>query len=460
MSAEVYVTGVGIISPAGLTAPASWQALLRGDRCTAICPELSAAMGLPIAVGLVHGFAAPAGFESRDRMCQMAVAASLEAIGGDVERFRSSLGPLRLGISVGTSKGGIQQFAQFASTELGVAWGPHADPMSPKLPARVFEKGAPPRREARGGGLMNSRPSSISSVPHPVLRNGVGHPGPSQTRSKIFDIPPDSAARAIAELLSAPALMHATVAACSTGTLSVIRGIQMIERDEADVVLCGAADASLHPLWLAAFAQMGTLASPHPELGPAFACQPFDCNRRGFVVGEGAGILMLESPRAIDRRGSTSIARLAGYGCATDPAGLTQLGARGEVLAYAIRLACARAGVRPADIACIHAHGTGTVSNDLAEIRGIHDVLGECAIETAVVSAKGAVGHLLGAAGAVELALACLCRRESFGNLTLMDPDPQLDPVLLPKERFRLDPGPILKTSLGFGGHTAAVLIV
>lgn len=383
-------------------------------------PRRTLAPGLPAALvaGRVHEFVLPPDLQDRDRMCQLALAAALEAIGGDVAAFRSSLGDLRLAISIGTSKGGIQHFGRLATQ---------------------LYKSAPPGSSA----------SVLSALRNPL------------TTHLLRDIPPDSAARGVAEMIGLPACVHATVGACTTGTLAVIRGVQLIQDGEADLVICGGADASLHPLWLAAFQQMGALASPHPELGPAFACQPYDRRRRGFAVGEGAGILLLESSRSLRARRTTPLARIAGHAMCTDPAGLAQLTETGEVLAHAARQACHRAGIDPHDLACIHAHGTGTLSNDLTEARGFAALLGPRSREVPVISAKGAMGHLLGAAGAVELALAVLaCRHaETFGNATLLESDPNLAGIHSPRGSQPITSGPVLKTSMGFGGHVAAIVI-
>jgi 3-oxoacyl-[acyl-carrier-protein] synthase II len=251
------------------------------------------------------------------------------------------------------------------------------------------------------------------------------------------------------------------VTACTTGALAVIRGAQMIADGDAEIVICGGADASLHPLWLAAFRQMGVLAEPHPELGPAWACQPFDRTRGGFAVGEGAAVLVLESAESARRRGAEPLARIAGYASGTDPAGLTQLSEDGEPLAHVIRLACARAGCEPSGLAYIQAHGTGTASNDRVEVNALRRAIGPALEEIPLASIKGAIGHLLGGAGAVELALAVLaCRdRRMPGNATLLEPDPALGRLRLPVHSVDLPPGPILKTSLGFGGHLAAVVV-
>ncbi len=247
----------------------------------------------------------------------------------------------------------------------------------------------------------------------------------------------------------------------ATGCLAVIRGVQTILDGDADVVLAGSSDASLHPLWFAAFRRMGVLADGHPERGPAWACRPFDQNRDGFVISEGAAVLVLESAESVRRRGSVPLARLSGYAMGSDPAGLAQLRPDGAPLAEIIKIACARAGTDPAKLATIQAHGTGTPTNDLVEMNAIRRACGPKASEIPVFSLKGALGHLLGAAGSVELAASVLAvaRRVIPPNATLIDPDPALGPVCLPEEAVPMPSGPLLKTAMGFGGHLAAVVL-
>jgi 3-oxoacyl-(acyl-carrier-protein) synthase len=213
---------------------------------------------------------------------------------------------------------------------------------------------------------------------------------------------------------------------------------------------------------LAAYERLGVLANAHPERGPAWACRPFDRRRTGFAVGEGAGVLILESRASVRRRDARPMARLAGWAMGTDPAGLTRLTADGSPLAHVIRQACRRARCTPDAIGCIHAHGTATPNNDLTEARALRAALGEGLAEIPVVSIKGALGHLIGAAGAVELALSVLTVRtaRSPGTATLLEADPELAALGLPREAFPMSRRAVLKTSLGFGGHLAAVVIM
>lgn len=422
MAPEVFITGIGIVSPAGVGAEATWKGLLAGGRYVR---SLSAAGGFPpgglrlpgrdqrVLAAPVPDFPPPWGTENRDRVCQLAIAAAEEAVRN--ANLENHINPERTMVSVGTSKGGILSFAD----------------VTPLLTEN---------RRSRQGGAM---------------------PDWARFRDALFSVPPDSPARCIAERFNITAGVHATVAACSTGTLAVIRAVQMIQDGQADVVLCGSSDASLHPLWFAAFERMGVLAPEHPAGGPAYACRPFDRTRAGFALGEGAGILVLEAGQSARRRQVRPIARIAGVSSGTDPAGLTQVSPDAGPLAHVIRLVCRRAGCQPADLACILAHGTATPANDAVEARAVLAVLGEGIHRVPILSIKGAIGHLLGAAGAVEIAAAAWICREGMspGNSTLIEADKELGDLNLPGEAFPAGRGPVLKTSLGFGGHVAAVVL-
>jgi len=407
---NVFVTGIGIVSPAGCGRETTWASLLAGRTCVRRIERSDLSGCATNFAGEVRDFEPAAGTESADRVCQFAVAAAEEAMASagmspaDLQAFGSQ----RSRVSIGTSKGGILAFASIAQAFAGK-----------------------------------------TRIPDDLVH-------------RLIDIPPDAPTRHVAARFGVTGGMHTSVAACTTGTLAVVRAAQWIQDGEADIVLCGSSDASLHPLWFGAFERMNVLAPEHPSRGPAWACRPFDQSRRGFAMGEGAAILVLESARSARGRGSSPIARITGCATGTDPAGLTQLTADGGPLHRVIQLACGRAGCRPERISCIHAHGTGTQSNDLLETRAIRNFLGSRAADVPIVSIKGAIGHLLGAAGAVELAAAALtCRDHKCpGTATLLEPDPRLGPLTLPPKAFELPyPGPVLKTSLGFGGQLAAVIL-
>jgi 3-oxoacyl-[acyl-carrier-protein] synthase II len=390
MPPDMYVTGVGMISPAGAGAEPTWQALLAGRRFVATW-SAGGSHGLDdLPVAPVASFNPPAGAHKCDLASQFATAAAHEAL---------------------QQSGGV--------------------------------------RDAR---TLFAIGSSKLALPRDELHN-----------SYTLFLPPYSSmiAAELSSLGGCRSVLHTSVAACSTGLMNAIRGMQMIADGDADVAVCGGTDASIHPLWMACYVRMGVLGRPHPELGPAWACRPFDRTRSGFAVGEGAAVLVVESAAAMRARGGQPLARILGYATGTDPAGLTQVTSDGEPLRHVIETACRMARIEPAELVCVHAHGTGTPANDLVETRAIRAALGSAAGRVPIVSTKGAIGHLLGAAGAIELGFAALTCRDRVcpGNATLCECDPEMEGLCLPRKAFDVPAGPVLKTSLGFGGHLAAVVL-
>lgn len=285
------------------------------------------------------------------------------------------------------------------------------------------------------GGLHTFDAALESTIP--MVDWSTGWPSATATRlSDLFD-------------LRGPCL--APVAACATGVVAILRGVAAILSNECDVVLTGSADDSLHAGVLSSFQRLGVLAR-HAD--PAAACRPYDRQRSGFVVGAGAGSLILERRSHAVRRGVKWYAEIVSGQLATDPAGMTQLDRAGHALGRLIELTCA--GARPDHI---QLHGTGTRLNDPAECRAVRQVFGAAAEEILHNSLKGALGHMLGAAGSVETALACLTLRDQIvpacANLDELDPE-----CSLPFVQHVPATGPIhsvLKLSLGFGGHQAAI---
>ena len=278
------------------------------------------------------------------------------------------------------------------------------------------------------------------------------------TRPFFPDRSPDAAAVAVARQFRVAGPVLCPVAACSTGLLAVLRGADLIRHGDCDLVLAGAADASLHPLVLASFDRMGVLAR---TAEPATVCRPFDRDRSGFAVGEGAAVFLLERGGSGGGANGPRLAAVAGGAVAGDAAGLTDVDPTGRTAAHALRAAVGRAGLTAADITLLGLHGTGTVPNDPAECRAVRSALGPAADDTAAFGIKGAVGHLLGAAGAVELAATLLALRDRTAPPTanLRNRDPACDLPLVDRAR-PVRPGAAAKLSLGFGGTIAACVLV
>lgn len=258
---------------------------------------------------------------------------------------------------------------------------------------------------------------------------------------------PDAPLRCARFLTGAEGPADCPVAACATGLISVIQAAQYISTGQCDICIAGSADASLRTSVMSAFHRLGVL-SRHPD--PASACRPFDRDRDGFIIGEGAAIIVLESRRHADRRNAAVYGQLDCGGWMTDPTGMTQVDSHGTVVADLLRqLTSGR--VAP-DL--ISLHGTATETNDLAEARGIRRVLGERV--PVCFGVKGAVGHLLGAAGSVELGLTLLSLRDQVIPVTANHqvPDPKCG-IPLAGQTATSAVNSALKLSLGFGGHIA-----
>lgn len=247
------------------------------------------------------------------------------------------------------------------------------------------------------------------------------------------------------------------VAACATGVASILRGVELIQHDLADVVLAGGVDASLHPALLAAYARLGVMTRPLDV--PHRAVQPFDVNRRGFLVGEGGAVLVLERAGTAASRRAKIYGTVVGGGLSCDPTGLTLVDESGARLGKFVEKLLQRLAIAPAEIDAVNLHGTATKLNDFAESRGLVRALGAHAQNLPACATKGATGHLMGAAGAVESAIALLSLR--FGqlppNVNLRNQEPDC-PFRFSKALESRDLRTMLKLSLGFGGHLAALV--
>jgi 3-oxoacyl-[acyl-carrier-protein] synthase II len=279
----------------------------------------------------------------------------------------------------------------------------------------------------------------------------------SRSQDHWLDVLPDAAARAVALEFGCRGPMLCPVLACATGLAACQRAADLIRDGVCDVVLAGSADASLQPAILGSFHRLGVLAHP-PDGDAALACRPFDRDRNGFVIGEGAACLVFESlDHAQARHASWYGEWLAGR-MLTDPSGLTQLDPAGMSLRRLLRDLARRVPQRPD---YINLHGTATIPNDRVESSAVRDVLGSEAGQVSCSSLKGGLGHLLGAAGSVETAATLLAIRDQIApptvNLFARDPDFELDFTPRDARRRRIDRA--WKLSLGFGGHLSAACL-
>jgi len=398
---DAAVTGVGLVTAAGVGTEPSWRGVCAAVSAGATDPELA---GLPVDFSCrVPGFDARALLGRRvslnyDRFVQLALIAAQEAVadsGLDPANWDSA----RIGVVVGCGLGGV------------TTW------------------------EAQHRRLLDSGPQSVSSLLIPMLVPNMvaGHLG-------------------IRFRAAGPNLVTAT--ACASGATAIGVARDLLRHHTCDVVLTGGAEAGVVPLIVTGFAQMGALSTRRDT--PASASRPFDVNRDGFVIGEGSGILVLERPEDARARGARIRARLVGYGASADAHHMTAPDPSGQGIERAIREALADAGAEPGDVHHVNAHGTSTALNDLTEARVLARCLGS---GPAVTSTKGVLGHALGAAGAIEAVLTVLAIEHGLvpptANLECQDPAIEIDVVTKEARRRRIDMA--LSNSFGFGGQNAVL---
>jgi 3-oxoacyl-[acyl-carrier-protein] synthase II len=404
----IAVTGLGCVTPCGKDVPSTWRALLEGqsgvDRVSAFD---TTDFDVHIA-GEVKGFdPADHGIDPRearrlDRYAHFAIAAAREAV------HQSGLldsGPdlERVGAIVGTGIGGIR------SIEIQM------DNLRKKGPSRVSP-------------LLV--PSGTPDVPSNEIALLYGFKGPA----------------------------CAVTTACSSGSDAIIMAARCIRDGSADVMIAGGAEAPVSELSLATFANLKALTRFDGD--PIRACRPFDRTRGGFVLAEGAGIVVLESLEHATRRGARILAILAGGGQTTDAYHKTAPDPSGAMAAAAIRTAMKQAGVVPEEVGYINAHGTGTPHNDPMETLAIKSALGEHARRVPVSSTKSMTGHLIAGAGAVEavVSVQVLLTGRAPPTINYENPDPECDLYYIPNQAIEVGTEVVISNSFGFGGHNSSLV--
>ncbi len=268
---------------------------------------------------------------------------------------------------------------------------------------------------------------------------------------------PDATSGHIAIMLGAQGPNFCPTSACATGTTAVGEAMETIRRGDARAIVCGGTDEPVLPVMIAGFAALRGMAS---DPDPARACKPFDARRNGFVVGEGAAALVLESLDSAKARGARCYAEVVGYGSSNDAHDMeaSHESARGPVLS--LRMALRKAGLPPEEIDYINAHGTGTPLNDRIETAAIKAVFGEHAYRLAVSSTKSMVGHLMGGAGALEALVTARAVHEGVlpPTINYEVPDPDCDLDYVPNVARRAEVRAALSNSVGLGGHNATVV--
>jgi len=403
---RVAVTGLGAITPVGNTAPETWRASVAGESGIDWIRAFDAD-GLPVRVAAEvkdfdpSGLISPKEARRLDRNVLLALGAAKEAV-ADAEL--DGYDPMRVGIVFGSAIGGLIGIVEQAET------------------------------------LRDRGPGRVS--PH-----------------FIQNVLVDSASGQLAISLGIKGPNYAPVSACATGSHAVGEAAEIIRRGDADAILAGGTEACIHPLILAGFTAMRGLAAE--ERDPPRASRPFDATRAGFVMGEGACVLVLEELEAAQARGAKLYAEVLGYGTSNDAYHMAAPEPEAVGVAEMMRTALARARVDQKRVGYINAHGTSTPLGDAAETKAIKDVFGDHAYELAVSSTKSVMGHCFGAAGAIEALMCVLAVKEGVlpPTINYRNPDPACDLDYVPNEAREADVDVALSNAMGLGGHNACVLV-
>ncbi len=309
----------------------------------------------------------------------------------------------------------------------------------------------------RVGVLIGSAIGGLEEIEeaHTVLQER----GPS--RISPFTVPmmiADMGAGQVSISLGARGPNYCTVSACASGAHAIGEAFEIIRRGDATAMVAGGSEACVTPLALAAFCAIRAVSTR--AVDPSLASCPFDLERDGFVMGEGAGILVLEELESAMKRGAPILAEVVGYAATADASHITAPDPVGAGAAQAMKRSLEKARVLPADVSYINAHGTATQLGDVAETLAIKDIFGEAAYKIPISSTKSMLGHLLGAAGSVEAVISVKAVQEGVAppTINLEHPDPQCDLDYIPEGARELDIKLALSNSFGFGGHNVSLL--
>lgn len=405
---RVVVTGIGAFTPLGLDMATTWQGLIAGksgiDYITLCDPA-------PLEVkfaGEVKGFE-PTNYIGRkearrmDRFAQLAVAAAMQAVQqSGIQVSAANQGDIA--VVVGSGIGGLTTL--FEQTKV----------------------------------LIESGPSRVSPFLAPMMIS-------------------DMAAAQVSITLGIKGLNLCTTSACSSSSDAIGVACELIRRGDAEAVLAGGSEAIINPLGVTAFSALKAISTRNDA--PKEASRPFDAQRDGFVISEGACILILESLEHARKRGANILAEIIAYGATADAFHITQPDDKGEGAVRAMQLALKKAGLAPTDIDYINAHGTSTPLNDKTETLAIKTVFGEQAHRVPVSSTKSMLGHLIGAAGAIETAICIMTIQHGIipPTINLTHPDPECDLDYVPNVARQAKVTTALSNSFGFGGHNSVLII-
>ncbi len=407
MSNRVFVTGLGMVTPLGLDTAGTWNSLIHGvsgiDRIAAFDSE-----GFETRIAAeVKGFN-PSDYIDRkkarhlDRFAQFAMVAVQEAL-WQAELDLGKTDPTRAAAIVGSGIGGIGTLSE----QFQVLQERGATRVSPFL-----------------------IPMMLADMASGQISMAFGIKGPN----------------------------FCTVSSCSSGAEAIGTAWNMIRRGEVDVAVAGGAEASICPIAVAGFGACQALSRRNDD--PKGASRPFDADRDGFVMGEGAAILVLENLESVRRRNANVLAELVGYGATSDAYHVTQPAPEGEGAARAMRLALKAAALAPQDIHYINAHGTSTVLNDKFETMAMKGAFGDHAYRIPISSTKSMTGHLLGAGAAVEAAISVVALQKGLipPTINLQHPDPECDLDYTPNAARQVQLQAVMSNSFGFGGHNSSLI--
>lgn len=406
---KVVITGMGVVSPIGIGLPAYWDSLVSGRSGLGRVSLFDVSQYACQIAGEAKEFKPENFIEKKkirrmDRFTQFAMAAAkmaLEDAGLDMAKEN----PERVGVIVGSGVGGLQTIEEEFAT------------------------------------LMTKGNKRVSPFLIPKI---------------IYNM----AAGEIAIQYGMSGLNFAVASACATANNAIGESLRHLRYGDTDVIVCGGSEAAITQLGLSGFSQAGALAESYNDR-PSMASRPFDKNREGFVMGEGAGIVVLETEEHAKKRGARIHAELAGYGATDDAYHITSPSPEGKSQTRAVKMAMEDAKIRPDDVDYVNAHGTSTAVNDKAETIVIKSVLGERAKKIPISSTKSMTGHLLGAAGGVELIATVLSMQKGIVHPTINyeTPDPDCDLDYVPNKSREWKVKCALSNSFGFGGHNAVLAV-
>ena len=407
MSKKVVVTGIGLITPLGLDRNSTWKGITTGVNGIKNITSFDTENFQTKIAAEITDFSPEETlgkkFSKRlDRFAQFACVAAQEAI-KDAGIFIESVDVNRFSVLIGSGIGGIITLSE------------QFDVLRDKGPNRI----------------------------NPFL---------------VPMMPSDMASGQVSMMLGTKGPNFSTVSACASAADSIGQGMRMIERGDSDIVMAGGTEAAICPIGIAGFNSARALSTNNDN--PSKASRPFDAERDGFVLGEGAGILILEEEEHALKRGATILSELSGYGATSDAHHVTQPHPEGEGAAEAMNLAIIDAGIEKEKIAYINAHGTSTPLNDKFETIAIKRAFGDHAKKLKISSTKSMTGHLLGAAGGIEAAFTVMAINEKVvpPTINLQNPDPDCDLDYVANHALKGNVPAAISNSLGFGGHNSSLL--